>query len=102
MEQLTIFDLLLPAEACRGLRIAITGTLPITRAEMITLIKSHSGMYDTTVTRSTDILILGNLRPSKVIPDGISRKLRRAQQLQAACGKPKIVSFEEFEGIMEE
>ena len=102
MEQLTMWDLSFSRDACRGHRIAITGTLPITRNEMISLIETHGGTYDASVTRTTDILILGTLRPTAAIPDGISRKLRRARQIQTAGGEIMILTLDEFQRMMEE
>lgn len=61
----------------QGKRFAITGTLPIVRAEATAKLERLGGIYKTRVTRDTDYLIVGNLRK-------ISNKLDRAKALQRA------------------
>ena len=61
----------------RGKRIAITGTLPLIRAEAIIRLEKMGAIYKTSVTKDTDYLIVGDL--SKV-----SHKIERAQKLQQA------------------
>ena len=60
-----------------GKEVAITGTLPIPRAEMIDWIHAHGGYYHDRVRYLTNTLIVGEL------PGFISRKLRRANELNA-------------------
>ena len=55
--------------------VAITGTLPIRRAEMIDWIHAHGGYYHNGVRYLTNTLIVGEL------PGFITRKLRRANEL---------------------
>ena len=55
--------------------IAITGTLPVPRKEMVAWIEANGGRYHDRVRWSTDILIVGEL------PGFITRKLARALEL---------------------
>lgn len=55
--------------------IAITGTLPVPRKEMVAWIEANGGRYHDRVRWSTDILIVGEL------PGFITRKLARAPEL---------------------
>ena len=55
--------------------IAITGTLPVPRKEMVAWIEANGGRYHDRVRRLTDILIVGEL------PGFITRKLARALEL---------------------
>ena len=99
-EQISFFPSL-TSKILMGRHIAITGTLPVTRAEMIASIFALGGVYDPTVKLVTDYLIVGVLRPTMAMPDGISRKLRRAEQLRAAGGHICIVSQEDFLRLLE-
>lgn len=99
-EQMCLFASALP-NTLSGVHIAITGTLPVTRAAMISGIEACGGVYDPTVKLVTDYLIVGVLRPTMAMPDGISRKLRRAEQLRAAGGHICIVSQEDFLRLLE-
>lgn len=57
--------------------IAITGTLPVLRKEMVAWIEANGGRYHDRVRWATDILIVGEL------PGFITRKLARALELNA-------------------
>ena len=65
--------------------IAITGTLPILREEMVAWIEAHGGQYHDGVRRSTDTLIVGEL------PGFITRKLARALELNAKGNRVVIL-----------
>lgn len=101
-DQLTILDFLYPNTDFLGLHFAITGILPFPRSHLIDVILANGGVYDSSVTLHTDYLILGVLRLSSAIPDGISRKLRRAEQLQARGKQIQIVQFEDFLNLWKE
>ena len=60
-----------------GKRFAITGTLPIVRAEATAKLESLGGIYKTRVTLDTDFLIVGTLHK-------VSNKLARAKAFQQA------------------
>lgn len=84
-----------------GLHIALTGTLVETRPVIVSIIQANGGIYDTVVKHVTDYLVEGVLRPTVVIPDGRSKKLRRAEQLQAAGGHIRIITQEDFYRLLE-
>lgn len=69
-----------------GKEVAITGTLPILRREMIAIIKTCGGTYHEGVAKSTDTLLVGKL------PFSGTRKLTRAMKLQENGGKIVIVN----------
>lgn len=97
-EQLCLWSLSPAEKTLIDAHIAITGVLPVPRRKMAEHILSYGGKYDPNVTRTTDVLLVGVLRS---VPDGISRKLRRARQLQAVGGEIRIVTLEEFQRMME-
>jgi DNA ligase (NAD+) len=72
----------------QGLTFVITGTLPRARAEVQELIESLGGHAASSVSKSTDYLIVGQEPGSK---------LRRAQQLGI-----KTISYEEFLRLIKE
>lgn len=84
-----------------GAHIAITGAMANTRSEVVSIIQANGGIYDTVVKHVTDYLVEGVLRPTVVIPDGRSKKLRRAEQLQAAGGHIRIITQEDFYRLLE-
>lgn len=65
--------------------IAITGTLPVPRKEMVAWIEANGGRYHDRVRWSTDILIVGEL------PGFITRKLARALELNEKGNRIIIV-----------
>lgn len=79
-----------------GKHIAITGALMFyTRAEAFAEIAAAGGIPQSSVTRETEILVVGNYHKN-AIPDGKSRKLKTAERY-IACGiKIDIITGETF------
>lgn len=73
-----------------GKRVAITGKLDMLRSDAMQLLCDSGGIYTSTVSRTTDYLVLGDLRRAT------SRKLVSARKLQSAGGKISIVSPYDF------
>lgn len=64
-----------------GQTIAITGRLSISRREAISLVKYSKGVYRTTVSRLTTVLVVGQICSKAA--DGYTKKLRSAMQINA-------------------
>ena len=65
-----------------GQAVAITGRLSIPRREAIALISYSNGDYRTMVSSMTTILVVGAIQSSA--PDGLTKKLRKAEQINAS------------------
>lgn len=73
-----------------GKRIAITGSIPDhIRADVVQAISRSGGIYTRSVSKNTDILVVGRLRQE-------SRKLKSAQRLAQNGKGPQQIPASEF------
>ena len=88
--QFSLFDN--NCNSLRGLKVVITGILPLPRKNAIQAILISGGLYGVNVSRKTDILVVGSFHKGKEI----SKKLDYARTLQSHGSKIQIISPEEF------
>ncbi len=80
-----------------GRRFAVTGSFSsMSRNEALQQIVNHGGKISNTITRSTDVLVVGEKDYQKMHEGKVSSKLRKALELQMNGGDIEIVSEEEF------
>lgn len=79
-----------------GKNCVITGTLPISRVNAMQYIVDHGGINATSVTRKTNILIVGDPDSSTRSPDGKSSKQRKAEELVQSGQNILIIDKKEF------
>jgi predicted TPR repeat methyltransferase/DNA-binding transcriptional MerR regulator len=85
------------SEDLRGLRVAITGRLAsMTRREVEDLIRERGGRPQSAVNRKTDLLVLGAEGLPVTVDGGLSRKLRRARELERDGQGLEIVGEDAF------
>ncbi|GIW79156.1 MAG: O-linked GlcNAc transferase [Gemmatales bacterium] len=81
----------------QGKQVAFTGRLAtMTRAEAIALIESLGGQFSKSVTRQTQVVVVGQEGWPIRIDGGLTRKLEKAQQLQQAGCDIEIVAEQEW------
>lgn len=80
-----------PAIDLAVVKVAITGALVIPRREAIEALQRKGGIYASSVTGSTDYLVIGDLRRRKV-----TRKLLAARKQQEKAGKVSLMTPYEF------
>lgn len=85
-----------PLVVISGQRIAITGYLPNKRSEVIEAILDAKGIYVTSVSRATDILVLGQIKYTNKMNKAGSRKLLAAKKIIDAGGKIQILYADDF------
>lgn len=84
-----------------GKNIVITGILPgITREEAITMIESKGGIIQLAVSKTTDILIVGNAQMDMFNLEKVSNKRRVANRLIKEGCLIKIVNTDELFGLL--
>lgn len=85
-----------PAIALAGKRIAITGYLPLKRSVVVDAILRGQGIYASSVTRNTDILVLGEIKYNSKMDKAGSRKLLAARKIINDGGKIQLLYADEF------
>ncbi len=78
----------------------LTGRLSVPRVRLAEAIRCSGGVYRTTVSHNTTILVVGSLRNRT--SDGLSKKLRAARRINAEDGPQiRIIGQEELYHMLE-
>jgi tetratricopeptide (TPR) repeat protein len=85
----------------KGKRVAVTGRLAsMSRAEAISLVRAHGGIFVSGLSRRTSMLVVGQDGWPLQKDGRLSSKLRKAQALQRSGQRITIISEEEFLGLL--
>jgi tetratricopeptide (TPR) repeat protein len=84
-------------ELLKGKQVAFTGRLAsMSRAEAAALVRAHGGLFVSTISRRTSVLVVGQ-DGWPLQPDGrLSNKLRKTQSLQRAGHRITVLSEEDL------
>lgn len=76
----------------QGCRVAITGKLAIPRKTAISLINASGGIYSSSVSATTDYLVVGGFCANR----STSRKLKSSDKVISSGGKLKVITPEDL------
>lgn len=77
-------------------RIAITGYLPVKRADAIDALTKVHGIYASSVSQTTDILVIGHIKYNSKMDKAGSRKLLAAKKILYDGGTIQLMHADDF------